>query len=216
MVLAIAATLSALLSCGPRTRANPSAVVAAPRASSTSSAEDVPDAAPTQADAGPDAADASEAKVCLPPAGPFAAYAVGTKHAYVVKETVATHDPQDPYAYSEGIATFTVTTMECGGATTHIHGDWTFEGEASDIVGRPDSWLLEGPRIVNDGVVGQERTDSFDAALVAKSSVPICHTTTSKELYGRGLYRLCVDRHGLVSIRSENLAGPRTVELRRK
>jgi hypothetical protein len=167
-------------------------------------------------DAGPADADAAVSVACALPPGPFAGYGVGTKHVYLVKETVATHGIEEPYRHFAGTATFTVDRIECAGAARVVYGAWTLEGDTTDVVSLPDHWLLDGRRVTENAVPSDQRTDFFDAAVVMKSRAPVCQTSTSDQLYGRGLYRICVDARGFSSVRAENFAGPRTVTVQRK
>lgn len=169
-----------------------------------------------EADAGPPAADGSVATPCAPPPGPFAGYRVGSVHVYKMVETVNTHAQSNPIKRLEGTATFTVKRVECVGAATSVHGDWVLEGETSGIVGTPESWLLEGRRIIENGVVGEDHPSFIAADGASKTPGGVCQTSTSEQLYGRGLYQVCIDKLGLLSLRAENFSGPRKFVFRRK
>lgn len=157
-------------------------------------------------------ANANALPPCEPVKGPLAeALRVGATASYVFVDTVDSHSVDGDGERSKGSVTYRVTTMACDGDVAVVSGAWTVDGEASLPSDLPDEWRLAHGRLVeNAGAL------AFSEDELARARTPVCRVTTGRGPYGTSTRRLCVDRRGLVSLREENLHGPRTFVLTRR
>jgi hypothetical protein len=97
------------------------------------------------------------------------------------------------------------------GQIVHFALDWACVESVPATL--PNEWQVRGGVLFEaDDDVG---TGVALSALRAARS-PICHSERGSGNYGPTLRALCLDAHGVVSLREENLMGPRTVVIKRE
>lgn len=149
---------------------------------------------------------------CAPPAGPFEPFfRVGSTQRYRLTDTVDTHSTDGARERTTLEATFRVTAVECDDGALVASGSWAVEGDTALATRLPDEWRLAGG-VLTEAAGGA----SFSEATMAKPKGAPCHVTTDRGPYGKTLRRVCIDQSGLVSVREENLHGPRVFEVKRR
>ncbi|MBK6693258.1 MAG: hypothetical protein IPG50_13785 [Myxococcales bacterium] len=149
---------------------------------------------------------------CAPPAGPFEAFfRVGSTQRYRIIDTVDAHSTDGARERTTLEATFRVTAVDCDDGAWVANGSWAVEGDTAIATRLPDEWRLTGG-VLTETAGGA----SFADAKMAKPKGAPCHVTSDRGPYGKTLRRVCIDRAGLVSVREENMHGPRVLEVTRR
>ncbi len=149
---------------------------------------------------------------CAPPAGPLEGFLrVGSTHRYRLTDTVDTHSTDGARERTTLEATFRVTAVDCDDGAWVANGSWAVEGDTALATRLPDEWRLAGG-VLTETAGGA----SFSEAKMAKPKGAPCHVTSDRGPYGKTLRRVCIDQSGLVSVREENLHGPRVFEVKRR
>lgn len=180
-----------------------------------------PSDASTVADAGVDAADAAPVDAAPKPSAsvePPAAFAAITREKatlrYRMVDVVDTHSVHGGRDRTSSTATSVVTELTFEAGVYRARLEWTFSSNEAVPAVLPDLWVIASGELR----VGEDPGPFVfrPQELSGKDARPVCREERDSGPYGKTLRRLCFDARGLVSLREENLAGPRVFELVRE
>jgi hypothetical protein len=173
------------------------------------------------ADAAPDASDAAPADASPKPTAsvdPPAAFAAFTREKSVLRyrmvDLVDSHSVHGGREKTSSTATSIVSSLTADAGVYRAQLEWTFSSDEAVPAVLPDLWVVTSGELR----VGEEPGAFVFRAqeLAGKDARPVCREERDSGPYGKTLRRLCFDARGLVSLREENLAGPRVFELVRE
>jgi len=133
---------------------------------------------------------------------------------YRLVDTVNPHSVRGGNEETTDRATYVVSELTVENGVFRAAIEWTFSsGDAVPSV-LPDVFLASAGELR----VGEDPGPFVyrAAELTSKDTRPTCREERDTGPYGKTLRRLCFDAKGLVSLREENLHGPRVFELARQ
>lgn len=212
----------ALLVVACRETQCPSPPPVAPKDASVPAVPCLTDAS-TVVDAALDASDAAPvdaAPTSSPSVEPPAAFAAFTREKatlrYRMVDLVDTHSVHGGRDKTSSTATSVVTELTSEAGVYRARLEWTFSSSEAVPAVLPDLWVVTSGELR----VGEDPGPFVFRAqeLSGKDARPVCREERDPGPgpYGKTLRRLCFDARGLVSLREENLAGPRVFELVRE
>lgn len=217
---ALVPTALVLLVVACRETQCPSPPPAAPKDASAPVVPCIADASPVT-DAGMDATDAALLDAAPKPIAsvePPAAFAAFTREKatlrYRMVDLVDSHSVHGGREKTSSTATSVVSSLTSEAGVYRAQLEWTFSSDEAVPSVLPDLWVVTSGELR----VGEEAGAFVFRAqeLSGKDARPVCREERDSGPYGKTLRRLCFDARGLVSLREENLAGPRVFELVRE
>ncbi len=172
-------------------------------------------------DAGVDASDAAPVDAAPKPSAsveppvPFAAFTrEKATLRYRMVDLVDSHSVHGGREKTSSTATSVVSSLTTEAGVYRAQLEWTFSSDEAVPAVLPDLWVVTSGELR----VGEEPGPFLFRAheLSGKDARPVCREERDSGPYGKTLRRLCFDARGLVSLREENLAGPRVFELVRE
>lgn len=212
LALFASTTMGLALACNEPVRTAPpppprDAALTAPASASShdaSSGDASADAALDASTVGP------SSDVPIPPLpSAFAAFGPGApKVAYRITDSVDTHDPYAKGRHeTKARATAEVIRVLFDKGEWAVSVDWEIANGETVSASLPSDFTITQDQL-------REGNDPelfvFRASELLKKR-PVCREERSMGPYGAQLKRICIDMRGLVSLRFENLAGPRVV-----
>ena len=175
------------------------------------------------ADGGADASDAALLDAAPKPSAsasvePPPAFAAFTREKstlrYRMVDLVDSHSVHGGRERTSSTATSIVSSLTLEAGVYRAQLEWTFSSDEAVPAVLPDLWVVTSGELR----VGEEPGPFVFRApeLAGKDARPVCREERDSGPYGKTLRRLCFDARGLVSLREENLAGPRVFELVRE
>lgn len=216
LVLFASTTMGLALACNEPIRTAPTSPRDAALTAAASPSSHDASVVDASADAAGDASTvAPSGDVPTPPLpSAFAAFGPGApKVAYRITDSVDTHDPYAKGRHeTKARATAQVSNVRFEKGTWVSDVDWEIADGETVSADLPRNYTITQDQL-REG--NEPELFVFRASELLKKR-PVCREERSMGPYGAQLKRICIDMRGLVSLRFENRAGPRVVQVVRE